>query len=174
MKKGIYIIVIALAMVHIGGFTPFYVAALEEVKKEAELELGITANLVKVVVTAAEMKDASVFKQHEEGEFSYRGKMYDYKVAEVANGTRIFYAVKDDKESALLDCLKSLFGNENGREGKGPLSKLLKNFSKDYLLEQTVTMHTEYARFSDGPVTTDGYLSSGFADRVSYPPDLRG
>lgn len=161
-------------MIHIGGFTPFYVAALEEVKKEAELELGITANLVKVVVTAAEMKDASVFKQHEAGEFSYRGKMYDYKADEEANGMHIFYAVQDDKEGALLDCLKSLYGDGNGREGKGPLSKLLKNFSKDYLLEQTVALHTEYAQFSDTPVTSLGYLSSGFADRVSYPPDRQG
>lgn len=161
-------------MIHIGGVTPFYVAALEEVKKEAELELGITANLVKVVVTAAEMKDASVFKKHREGEFNYRGKMYDYKADEEANGTHIFYAVKDDKEGALLDCLKSLYGDGNTREGKGPLSKLLKSFSKDYLLELTVTLHMEYAQFSDVPVTSGGYLSSGFATGVSYPPDLQG
>lgn len=148
-----------------------YIAALEEVKTEALLELSHREQLVRVIVTAKELTDKAVFDFKEEGEFVYRGKMYDYKKVEKNSDNTIFYAFEDNREERLLDLLTSSFEEGSSSKGNSSSVKLLKSFSKDYMPNSIFLQNELEAINSFLAVRFKSYLSKGYPCLVSSPPD---
>ena len=135
MKKALAIIFVLLAFAHIAGLTPFYFYALQEIKTEMSLELAKQSSFQKLVVSTDEYKDASVFQTKEENEFSYRGRMYDFKAVVKEGGNYVFYVLEDEKETTLTAILKNMFDTADGssKNTKSPFGNLLKNSEKDFV-----------------------------------------
>ncbi|MFN8298166.1 MAG: hypothetical protein U0T75_03600 [Chitinophagales bacterium] len=175
MKRILGILIAALAIIHIAGVTPFYIAVLQFIKQEVTVELSNANRLTKVAVSATELTDPTVFSRLEEGEFVYRGKLYDFKKEEHTGEGLIFYALEDEKESALQAALSFLYSNTAPGKTSSPLGKLLKDFSKDYLANgvdvmptSTLTVNFEYTT-----TYTTTNLMKGHYNQLINPPDNR-
>ncbi len=174
MKRVLVILTGLLAILHIAGITPFYVAALQFIKQEAIIELGETNQLQAISISHAELKDQHIFNQLEENEFTYRGKRYDFASKECTPNGCIFYALEDEKENTLYAALALYYGNHTSGTST-PLGKLLKDFSKDY---QPITPMAD--AFSGEVTTHQGFIVNPQTDPMKghcnppiNPPDNR-
>jgi len=135
MKKALPVILIFIALTNIVGFMPLYFGALQEIKSEVKLKLFDESSFPKLLVSDIEYSNPAVFSKTDDQEFNFRGRMYDYKTVKKTKGGYIFYALEDNKESNLIDFLKTAYeqSGQSGRNGKTPFGNLLKSFSKDFV-----------------------------------------
>lgn len=173
MKKIVPIILIFLALTHIGGVMPLYFCALEEVKTEMQLELGNTEQLQKIIVTQQEYHDVATFRMCEEHEFFYRGNMFDFKSVELqTSGDYIFYALQDNKETTLIVLLKTVFNYPEDKTNQTPLGNLLKNFVKDFVgTFPSSFLYLFTSPISFLPVKYGLTVLDGYSSEISPPPD---
>lgn len=173
MKQTLAIILILLALAHIGGVIPLYFCALEEIKTEMQLELGNTRQLQKVLVTQQEYNDVKIFRMFEEHEFYYRGNMFDFKTFDLeSNGNYVFYALQDNKETTLITLLKTVFNHPDDKNNQTPISGLLKNFIKDFVGTYTATFqHLCFTKNSIKSIPYKLMTLDGFTTEISAPPD---
>ena len=173
MKRTLSIVLIFLALAHVAGFVPFYFYALEEIKTEVNLKLSTESNLQKVVVSTEEYNDVSVFKQEEENEFSFRGKMYDFKTVVKDGNNYVFYALADEKETTLISFLKNVFDHtSNSSKNKSPFSNLLKSFDKDFVGTTTPKFIAVVSTNTFVTVHFNQKTSEGYYSIPSSPPDF--
>jgi hypothetical protein len=135
MKRTLSIIITFIALTNIVGFMPLYFSALQEIKSEVNLKLANASNLQKLIIPDAEYSTRAIFAMCDENEFQFKGQMYDYTSMKKVAGGYMFYVIEDNKESNLIDFIKSFYGqsNESGKSSKTPITHLLKNFSKDFV-----------------------------------------
>lgn len=175
MKKLLGALVVLLAYVQIAGFTPLYFCVLQEIKTEMNLELSAKEDLSRIVIDAAEYNNPSVFSLADgEHEFTYYGKMYDFKTVEKQGDKYVFYALMDDKENALTALLGSIFDQQgsNGKNTKSPFAKLLKNMEKDF----TVAPYHCVSRVAEAETFSEFVVffrpSRGYYKVIASPPDF--
>ena len=173
MKRALSIILIFIALTNIVGFMPLYYSVMQEIKSEVDLKMADGNDLQNIVVTIDEYADATIFNMSDEHEFKFRGQMYDYKAVKKTDGGYIFYALQDNKESNLIDFIKTAFDQSGGhnKSTKSPFSNLLKNFSKDFVgtFSTNVVSPAAFVVYSTplaGRNTCAGYLTP-----VPAPPD---
>ena len=174
MKKALAIVFVLLAFAHIAGLTPFYFYVLQEIKTEMSIELANQATLQKLVVSADEYKDASVFKTKEENEFSYRGRMYDFKTVVREGSNYVFYVLEDEKETTLMAVLKNMFDTADGssKNTKSPFGNLLKNFEKDFVNCLQKDFVTQLPNQLFGWFSITDNTSEGHQIVIFSPPDF--
>jgi hypothetical protein len=177
MKKLLPILLSFLAFSHIGGFMPFYAAALQEVKNEMALELGTNTNLLTVTVTENEYSDVTVFRKTGDDEFVYRGNMYDYKTVTKQGNAYVFKAVADEKETSLSGLLRNVYEQHNDKDNnsKSPLGNLFKYLSKDFVSNANYQYGISAANSSKPNVYPMhlGIVSKGYQFIVQMPPDIQ-
>lgn len=175
MKRIFGILIAALAIIHIAGVTPFYIAALQFIKQEVTVELSAASELTTIEVSTTELADAKVFTRLEEGEFLYRGKLYDYKTEEKTAKGYVFYALEDEQEGALQAALCSVYNNNHPGKTQSPLSKLLKDFSKDYITSPSANQNYDgqVSRLNDAVAESTISPMKGFYNQLINPPDNR-
>ena len=174
MKKALAGILVFIALTNIVGFMPLYFSLLQEIKSEVNLQLAEAGDLQKLVISEADYHNKALFNTTDENEFSFKGRMYDYKSVTRTSEGYVFSVLEDNRESGLVDFLKAAFngGNDNAKSSKSPLAELFKNFSKDFLgsFGHTVLLA------ASGPVTRTVYLTepvrSGYDVPRQNPPDF--
>ncbi len=173
MKKAAGIIFIFLAYIHIAGFTPFYFYGLQEIKTEMSLELKDKTILKTIFVTAAEYHNPALFEQTDEHEFKYRGRMFDFKCMEKQGDTYVFYALQDEKETALAVLLNDIFGADKatGKNSKSPFSKLIKDFDKHSLAPEAKPIIHALPSLDLTNAAAKLQVSKGYHTPLSSPPD---
>ena len=134
MKKFGAPFLVLLALAHLAGVMPLSLYFMQEVKTEARIRLSDATGLAKVMVQGKEYNDPRVFQLMDEDEFTYRGRMYDFKSVTREGNDYIFYAAEDDKETNLLSFLNGVFEQTSDRCGdtKMPVNNPIKNFEKDF------------------------------------------
>lgn len=177
MKKLFPILLTFLAFSHIGGFMPFYAAALQEVKNEMALELGNNANLLTVTVTENEYSDVTVFRKTGDDEFLYRGIMYDYKTVTKQGNAYVFKAIADEKETSLSGLLQNVYEQRNDKDSnsKSPLGNLCKNLCKDFVSHANYQYSVSAINSSKPNVCPMhlGIVSKGYQFIAQMPPDIQ-
>ncbi len=135
MKKALPVILIFLALAHVAGIMPIYFYLLDGIKGEMTIALHNETSLQKIVVTGTEYNNPTIFQETNEGEFTFKGQMYDFKNVQKCGIDYIFYGINDDKETNLVGMLKSIFEQGDNHSGRSlPFNNLLKNFSPDFVI----------------------------------------
>ena len=175
MKKALASILVFIALTNIVGFMPLYFSALQEIKSEVNLKLASGTDLQQLQITNAEYNNPALFNTSEEKEFRFRGQMYDYTTMQKTGSGYVFYVVPDNKESNLIEFLKSVYGqsNANGKGSKAPLSNLFKNFSKDFVGSFSKLIQFPLSRATGFVVLLANATSSGYFSSIQNPPDFR-
>lgn len=175
MKRTAIILAGLLALLHIAGITPFYIAALQVVKQEITIELGRDGQLQPVRISNSEMADATLFNRHNESEFTYRGKLYDFARMERTADGCVFYALEDEKESALQAMLCLIYSHPNKGLPQSPLGKLIKECCKDYLIADNPLkpLTAEVKFLQPASQQTQSNLMKGHYNTLINPPDNR-
>lgn len=172
MKRILSIILIFVALTNIVGFMPLYMAALQEIKSEVKLQLSTQAELQQIQVSDAEYTNPAVFHKTGDDEFSYQGRMYDYKCLKKTNGGYIFYALEDTKEVSLIDLVKAAYAPSNATgKSKAPMGNLLKNFSKDFVGAISGQVVFPSASKPQIPFVATLHTCNGYGVLVQNPPD---
>lgn len=174
MKKVLVVFAGFLAIAHIAGFMPFYAVLVMELKNEVAVEMGHTANNKCLVISGAEFKDPALFRQVEEGEYSYKGSMYDVVRIEKKGDTYVLYGIQDNKEDYLHALLKSVFQNdeEQSKKSQSPLAHLMKDISKDYVVYQfALSSSAEIDAVHQFIEVSKGILSKGYGIILVAPPN---
>lgn len=174
MKKALPIILAIIAVLNIVGFMPYYYYALDGIKHEMTVALTEASQLEKVHITTSEMNNRAIFEKTDDEEFTFNGRMYDFKkVEKVADGF-VFYALEDSRETSLTDLLKSVFEQgDNSSKTKGPVSNLLKNLFKDFIGNQ-IAAYPVYLPVKASPVVANALNANtcnGYCAGVLMPPD---
>lgn len=176
MKRTLSFILIAVALTNIVGFMPLYFSLLQEIRSEVGLKLSSNSDLDQVRVSREDYQNHSVFSYSGENEFTYKGRMYDFKTVTKLDDAYIFSALEDNKESGLIDFMKAVYApsNEKNKDTRGPFGNLMKSFSKDFVgcfsrpvLAPLSAVSTRYPSFVK-------YTSPGYSILVQHPPDLIG
>ena len=167
-------VVVFLALTNIVGFMPVYFSLLQEIKSEVNLKLASGKDLQSLQITNAEYNDPALFNTSEEKEFRFRGQMYDYTTMQKTESGYVFYVLPDNKESNLVDFLKSVYGqsNPNGKSSKAPLTNLFKNFSKDFVGSFSKEIQFPLSRAAGFVALVTHVTCSGYFRSIQNPPDF--
>ena len=176
MKRTLSIILIAVALTNIVGFMPLYFSVLQEVRSEVSLKLSNSSGLQRISVSELEYQNHSVFSFSGENEFTYKGRMYDFKTVTKLKGAYIFSALEDNKESRLIDFMKAVYApaNEKNKDTKSPLGNLMKSFSKDFVGCFSQPFLSPIPVISTQSLCLAQSTSTGYSMLVQHPPDLIG
>ena len=174
MKKVLSTVLIFVAVLQIGGLTPFYFYFLQMVKDEIKVELSDKNQLDEVLVSETEYNNPKVFQKCEEYEFRFKGQMYDFQSVEKKGGNYVFYALSDQKENTLTCLLTNEFQQsaDKGKAGKSS-AKVLKDFFKDFVLAGPQKFKaTAGLLTADDTNTFISPLFDGYHPDVTWPPNI--
>ena len=174
MKKALASILVFIALTNIVGFMPMYFSLLQEIKSEVSLKLASGKELQSLQITNAEYNNPALFNLSEEKEFRFRGQMYDYTTMQKTEGGYVFYVIPDNKESNLIEFLKSVYGqsNQSGKSSKAPLTNLFKNFSKDFVGSFSKLLQFPLSHTTGFVTLVEHSTCSGYFSSIQNPPDF--
>ncbi len=174
MRKVLSTVLIFVAVLQIGGLTPFYFYFLQMVKDEIKVELSDKNQLDEVLVSEAEYNNPKVFQKCEEYEFRFKGQMYDFQSVEKKGSTYVFYALSDQKENTLTRLLTNEFQQsaDKGKAGKSS-AKVLKDFFKDFLLTGAQKFKSASGTLlADKTFHFNSPLFDGYHPDFTWPPNI--
>jgi hypothetical protein len=96
--------------------------------------------------------DPSAIEIPDDNEIIYQGMLYDIIKLENRNGKRIYYCLKDDKESTLNNLLNDYLENNSDKSSNSPIKNILSSLFSDILIPSSgsIVLHpvfTEYSGF---------------------------
>ncbi|MDT0643064.1 hypothetical protein RM553_09515 [Zunongwangia sp. F363] len=144
MKKASAILLLFIFSFNSVGFYIAFGVQLYQIKQEVRQKIidgTPEEELVQLKYSSATKKE---FHWHEDGEFSYKGKLYDVVRAEKKHAATIYYCIVDKEETILLASLKKQLeknSRRNKRNGK-PAKSLNKVFFQPRNLPDALAMHS--------------------------------
>lgn len=170
MKKVLSGILIFVAVLQIGGITPFYFYFLQLVKDEAKVELGDKSDLEKITVSLADYNNPAVFRKTGDNEFNWKGTQYDFQTVSRQGSDHVFYALTDQKESLLVKILANDFQQTTGKNKGG--KSMLKDFFKDIVVCANQNMAVAHSELNSPQIALyHATLCEGFRCTIPWPPD---
>ena len=175
MKKALSTVIIFIAVLQIGGITPFYFYFLQLIKDEIKIELAAAKNLEPVLISEGDYNNPAVFQITDGHEFRYRGRMYDFQSVKKTRDAYVFYALADNKEYNL----EKVFGNDfqqntsKSNTAKNQGSKTVKDFYNYYTAFtasafSAALLHVQLL----GSARFTCLLSEGHCLIIQSPPDF--
>ena len=170
MKKVLSGILIFVAVLQIGGITPFYFYFMQLVKDQAKVSLSDKNDLEKITVSISDFNNPALFQKTGDNEFNWKGTRYDFQSVVRQGSDYVFYGLADQKESLLVKILTNDF-QQTGSKNKGG-KNMLKDFFKDIVICANQNMsaaHTELNAPQIAPYHAT--LCEGFRCTIPWPPD---
>ena len=174
MRKVLSTVLIFVAVLQIGGLTPFYFYFLQMVKDEIKVELSDKTQLNEVLVSTAEYNNPNVFQKCDDYEFRFKGQLYDFQSVEKTDRGYLFYALADQKENTLTNLLASEFQQSADKVKAGKTSaKVLKDFFKDFVLTAPQKLKSTVPVFrAENAHNFNAPLFDGFHPDITWPPNI--
>ncbi|MDT0678009.1 hypothetical protein [Autumnicola musiva] len=128
MKKASVILLLFIFSFNSVGFYITFGIQLYQIKTEVRQKIidGTPEEELVQLKYSSETKEE--FHWHEDGEFRYRGKMYDVVRAEDGENTIVYYCIVDKEETILLASLKKQLEKNSKRNKRN--GKMAKSFHK--------------------------------------------
>lgn len=175
MRKIIAVLLSLCLLFNIFGFYTVYLISRRIVKAEMKQyirELASDAELEIISPDPDAMRNPEVFKWIEQGEFRYKGKMYDVVRTEVNNGRVYYYCVNDTREEAVMHRFE-LAHHQSGScdPVKTKSSRIINQIIKDFFFPQPENPDGfQILELTFHILKSDIYC--GAAEDTFHPPEL--